>query len=54
MGEVTIEGKLRPGYAALSVHILCRECSEPPATRDNDAAEKLMGMFGMGGPWGKK
>lgn len=53
MGEVTIEGKLRTGYAALSVYVLCADCHEPPpgvhAVGDDDALERLMGMFGMGG-----
>ena len=55
MGEVELTGKLRKGYAALSVYILCANCHYPPedfikrTVGDDDAVEKLMGMFGMGG-----
>ena len=52
MGEVTIEGKLRTGYSSLSVYVLCRGCHEADepgihAVGDDDAVEKLMGLFGM-------
>jgi heat shock protein HslJ len=52
MGEVTIEGRLRTGYAALSVYVECSDCyisegnSEARAVGD-DAMEKLMGLFGL-------
>ena len=53
MGEVEITGKLRKGYAALSVYVECGECHEPdrPGVKDDDfTVEKLMGMFGMKKP----
>jgi RNase P subunit RPR2 len=50
MGEVEITGKLRKGYAALSVYIECSDCQEPDRTStktDDFTIEKLMGLFGM-------
>jgi hypothetical protein len=51
MGEVEIVGKLRKGYACLSIYVLCGECREEPkgGHADDFTIEKLMGMFGIGG-----
>lgn len=53
MGDISIEGKLRKGYAALSVYIECEDCHEPEdchksiRSEDDAAVKTLMGMFGM-------
>jgi hypothetical protein len=51
MGEVEITGKLRKGYAALSVYVECREChvqEEPKGGPTGDFnVDSLLNLFGM-------
>jgi hypothetical protein len=49
MGEVEITGKLRKGYAALSVYVECGDChAEPKGGFAGDfTIDSLLNLFGM-------
>jgi hypothetical protein len=51
MGEISITGQLRKGYAALSIYVLCGECNEPEEPKGGPAGDfnidSLLNLFGM-------